>query len=49
MLNLIAESLLIATRMDRHNGREKLAEQRRLQDEWFWQGRRSLPQDRHHE
>ncbi|GHC26714.1 MULTISPECIES: hypothetical protein [Gemmobacter] len=47
MLNLIAQSLLIATRMDRGTGREKLAEQRRLEDEWFWQGRNTPQQDRH--
>lgn len=45
MLALLASSFQIATRTDTRPGREKLAEQRRLEDEYFYQGRRSTPDD----
>ncbi len=44
MLGILAQSLMIATRLEPRNSRERLAEQRRLEDEYFWQGRITHPQ-----
>lgn len=46
MLELLAASIRIATRMETRTSREKLAEQRRLEDEYFYQGRKQVPGDK---
>lgn len=43
MLEILARSFLIATRSDMREDREKLARQRRWEDEYFWQGRSGTP------
>lgn len=45
MLELLAASIRIATRMESRTSREKLVEQRRLEDEYFYQGRKHVPGD----
>lgn len=43
MLEILARSFLIATRSDLQQDREKLVQQRRWEDEYFWQGRSGMP------
>ena len=41
MLEILARSFLIATRTEAPHDRENLAQQRRWEDAYFWQGRSS--------
>lgn len=43
MLGILARSFLIATRTDLQERRETLLQQRRWEDEYFWQGRSGTP------
>ncbi|MDB5658785.1 MAG: hypothetical protein JWS10_1400 [Cypionkella sp.] len=45
MLGILAAAFGYATRTDTRTSREKIVEQRRLEEEYFWQGRKTLPSE----
>ncbi|GLS85730.1 hypothetical protein GCM10010873_07040 [Cypionkella aquatica] len=45
MLGILAAAFGYATRTDTRSSRERIAAQRRWEEEYFWQGRTTLPRD----